>query len=154
MVLRLVMRKVRNQRFELGDYFTMFAIVSVLARSALTPVVLVWGNNNIKRPAPPMSDREIYQRTIGSKLTLANRVIYNNYLWVQKAVVLLLLSRVLASLPIAQRIIQLYWVALFLTIAAVQVTTFIDCRPTYLYWQVEPDPGALRNGSTPAAQLN
>ncbi|KAL1990968.1 hypothetical protein VTN49DRAFT_5472 [Thermomyces lanuginosus] len=141
MIFRLVMRKVRDQRFELGDYFTMFAIVSVMARSALTPVVLVWGNNNIKRPAPPMSEQEIYRRTIGSKLTLANRVIYNNYLWVQKGVVLLLLSRILASLPIAQRIIQVYWVVLVLTIAAVQVTTFIDCRPTYLYWQVEPDPG-------------
>lgn len=78
MIFRLVMRKVRDQRFELGDYFTMFAIASVMARSALTPVVLVWGNNNIKRPAPPMSEQEIYRRTIGSKLTLANRVIYNN----------------------------------------------------------------------------
>lgn len=75
-------------------------------------------------------------------------------LWVQKGVVLLLLSRILASLPIAQRIIQVYWVVLVLTIAAVQVTTFIDCRPTYLYWQVEPDPGVLLDGSASASQFN
>lgn len=77
MGLRLFMRKYRNQDFILSDYLTMLCIVFILARSALTTVVLLWGNNNMDRPAPDLSELEIYRRTVGSQMTLANRAIYN-----------------------------------------------------------------------------
>lgn len=78
MTLRLVMRKVRSQSFNLSDYLTMCAIVFTLGRSAMTTVVLLWGNNNVDdRDTHVFTHEEIYQRTIGSQLTLANRVVYN-----------------------------------------------------------------------------
>jgi hypothetical protein len=77
MAFRLFMRKYRNQDFILSDYLTFVCIVFILARSALTTVVLLWGNNNMARPAVGMTDVEIYQRTVGSKITLANRAVYN-----------------------------------------------------------------------------
>lgn len=77
MALRLFMRKYRNQDFILSDYLTMLCIVFILARSALTTFVLLWGNNNMARPALHLSDLEIHRRTVGSQMTLANRAIYN-----------------------------------------------------------------------------
>lgn len=78
MVLRLVMRKVRRQSFNLSDYLTMCAIFFMLSRPAMSTVILLWGNNNVDdRDTHVFTDKEIYQRTIGSQLTMANRVIYN-----------------------------------------------------------------------------
>ncbi|EED17950.1 conserved hypothetical protein [Talaromyces stipitatus ATCC 10500] len=141
MALRLFMRKFRQQAFTLSDYLTMVCVVFIFARSAFTTVVLLWGNNNMKRPNPGLSSTEIHRREIGSKLTLVNRAVYNTYLWIQKAVVLLLCERILAGLPWPERIVKFYWAVLFGSLVAVQVTTFAECKPFRLYWQVMPDPG-------------
>ncbi|KAL5339731.1 hypothetical protein BJX70DRAFT_145388 [Aspergillus crustosus] len=153
MALRLFMRKYRNQDFILSDYLTFVCIVFIFARSALTTVVLLWGNNNMARPAEAMSDVEIYRRTVGSQMTLANRAIYNTYLWIQKAVVLLLCERILTGLPRPEMIVKVYWVILVGSLAAVQGTTFGECRPARLYWQVLPDPGDCVKANTQLVTL-
>ncbi|KAL4872099.1 hypothetical protein BDV12DRAFT_6316 [Aspergillus spectabilis] len=153
MAFRLFMRKYRNQNFILSDYLTFVCIVFILARSALTTVVLLWGNNNMARPAEGMTDVEIYRRTVGSKMTLANRAVYNTYLWIQKGVVLLLCERILTGLPRPEMIVKLYWVILVGSLAAVQGTTFGECRPARLYWQVLPDPGQCVKANTQLVTL-
>ncbi|KAL4918101.1 hypothetical protein BDW62DRAFT_217728 [Aspergillus aurantiobrunneus] len=153
MAVRLFMRKYRRQDFILSDYLTMVCIVFVLARSALTTVVLLWGNNNMTRPALGLTDLEIYRRTVGSQMTLANRAVYNTYLWIQKSVVLLLCGRVLTGLPEPEMIVKVYWVVLFGSLVAVQGTTFGECRPSQLYWQVVPDPGDCVKANTQLVTL-
>ncbi|KAL4976468.1 hypothetical protein BDW66DRAFT_159654 [Aspergillus desertorum] len=127
--------------FILSDYLTMVCIVFVLARSALTTAVLLWGNNNMTRPALNMTETEIYHRTVESKLTLANRAIYTTYLWIQKSNVLLLCERVLTGLPEPEMIVKVYWLVLLGSLVAVMGTTFGECWPAHLYWQVMPNPG-------------
>ena len=80
MLARLVMRRVRDQPFNLGDYLTMVAIICMLARTAFTTVVLLWGNNNLTeayRASHHFTEKDIYRREVGSKLTLVNRAVYN-----------------------------------------------------------------------------
>jgi hypothetical protein len=79
MVLRLALRKVRRQAFDISDYLTMVAMFCLLMRNGAIHVVLVWGTNNMSAAlrAGKFSEEEIYQRTVGSKLTLVNRVFYN-----------------------------------------------------------------------------
>ncbi len=80
MLLRLAMRKYRKQEFNLSDYLTMAAIFCLAARSGFTTVVVLWGNNNLTdayRASHPFTDTEIYQREIGSKLSLVDRIVYN-----------------------------------------------------------------------------
>ncbi|KAL2871364.1 uncharacterized protein BJX67DRAFT_159997 [Aspergillus lucknowensis] len=153
MAFRLFMRRYRNQDFILSDYLTMVCIVFILARSGMTTVVLLWGNNNMERPALDLSESEIYQRTVGSKLTLANRAVYNTYLWIQKGVVLLLCERILSGLPRPEMVVKLYWVVLLGSLVAVQATTFAECRPASLYWQVLPDPGDCVKANTQLVTL-
>ncbi|KAE8368942.1 hypothetical protein BDV27DRAFT_27830 [Aspergillus caelatus] len=153
MLLRLVMRRCRGQHLILSDYLTIACIGLVLARSAFATVILVWGNNHMDRSVTDISSTEIYRRQVGSKLTLVNRLVYNVYLWLQKAVVLLLCQRILAGLPWPERIIKACWTLLVASFAAVQITTFVDCRPLHLYWQVMPDPGSCIEAHTQLVTL-
>jgi hypothetical protein len=53
------------------------AILCLVARSVFAIVVDLWGNNNNMKPGHPFTTTEIYQRVAGSKLTLADRMVYN-----------------------------------------------------------------------------
>ena len=78
--LRLALRQIRGQCFNLSDYLTIAAIVFVVLRSAFTTVVVLWQNNNVSaayRHQHIFTPEEICRREIGSKLTLVNRMIYN-----------------------------------------------------------------------------
>jgi hypothetical protein len=79
MVLRLVLKQYRQQRFSLGDYFTVAAIVSILLRGAVIHVALVWGTNSITaavRKTMKFTPEVVYRHEIGAKLTIVNRVFY------------------------------------------------------------------------------
>lgn len=81
MVVRLLLRKLRRQPFGAGDYLTMAAIFCLLARLGLIHVVLVLGSNNMSAAARKklkLTPQVIYQREVGSKLTLVNRCFYNS----------------------------------------------------------------------------
>jgi hypothetical protein len=81
MALRLIMRKVRGQKFDTSDRLTMLAMFFLVARCSATHVVLLWGNNNVDeafRAQHVFGPTEIYQREVGGKLTLANRTFYNS----------------------------------------------------------------------------
>ena len=81
MFLRLIARKFRRQKFNCSDYLTMVAMLCLMARTAFAAVVIMWGNNNFTdeyRATNSFSSREIYQREVGSKFTIVNRLNYNN----------------------------------------------------------------------------
>ena len=80
MVSRLVCRKIIFYKFEVGDYCTMTAIVFAVARGGIIHVVLTWGTNSMSevvRSKTVFTAAEIYKRTMGSKLAIINRPIYN-----------------------------------------------------------------------------
>jgi hypothetical protein len=80
MALRLTMRKLRKQDFNISDYFTIAAMAFLIIRLAMVHIVLIWGTNNITaafRDSHMFTAQEIYQLEIGSKLTLAVRAVYN-----------------------------------------------------------------------------
>ncbi|KAE8149814.1 hypothetical protein BDV25DRAFT_122282 [Aspergillus avenaceus] len=142
MLWRLALRKRRNQSFIMSDFLTMTAIGVLLLHLAMIVIVLVLGNNQFEAPAGDPSAADIDRRYIGSILTITNRVIYNIYLWLQKTIVLLICQRIFAGLLWPERVIKACWIILFASFVAVQATTFVDCQPISLYWQVQPAPGA------------
>lgn len=81
MAARLWGRKNARQDFNLGDRLTMAAAACALIRLGMIHVVLTWGTNNMtaaQRQDHHFTPKEIYQREIGSKLSIANRVFYNS----------------------------------------------------------------------------
>ncbi|KAK8912881.1 hypothetical protein VCV18_011829 [Metarhizium anisopliae] len=143
MVLRLAIRKIKKRPLDISDYLTLIAIACVQARTAFTTVVVLWGNNNDYLFDEHPDPTEIYHLVVGSKLTLANRFIYNTYLWIQKAVVLLFYRQIFSVLPAAAQIIAIYWIVLCATYLAAQAACVLDCVPLRLYWQVVPNPGVF-----------
>ncbi|UPK92897.1 hypothetical protein LCI18_003832 [Fusarium solani-melongenae] len=145
MGVRLLWRKIARQPFNTGDYLTMAACLCCMVRLALIHVVLTWGTNNVPaavRKTKIFTDDEIYRREIGSKFAIANRVFYNSFLWLQKLVLLDVYRRLLLNLRYEKIIMISFLVVFFVTYVAVQVTTFSECKPFHLYWQVVPDPGS------------
>jgi uncharacterized membrane protein len=76
MGLRLLMRLLRKQQLYLSDHLTILAILCVMAHLSLATVVNVLGNNRTLKPGHHPTATEIYQREIGRKLILADRVVY------------------------------------------------------------------------------
>ncbi|KAK1981811.1 hypothetical protein LZ30DRAFT_719217 [Colletotrichum cereale] len=145
MVVRLVWKKVAKQDFNIGDWLTIAAIVCAMTRLGLIHVVLTWGTNNVSkayRKTHAFSNEEIYRREIGSKLSIVNRVFYNSYLWLQKLVLLDVYRRLISNIRQERFVMWSYGVVFFGTYVACQVTTFSECNPFHLYWQVVPDPGS------------
>ncbi|KAL0933824.1 Pth11-like integral membrane protein [Colletotrichum truncatum] len=145
MVARLAWRRIARQEYNLGDWLTIAACVCALTRLGLIHVVLTWGTNNVSpkyRQTHTFTDEEIYRREIGSKLSIVNRVFYNSYLWLQKLVLLDVYRRLLLNLRYEKITIWTFSFVFFATYVACQVTTFSECNPFHLYWQVVPDPGS------------
>ncbi|KAM0286102.1 hypothetical protein ACHAQH_001110 [Verticillium albo-atrum] len=148
MVARLVWRKAARQPLNVGDYLTMAACVCVVARMGLIHMVLTWKTNNVSaaiRKTHVFTAEDIHRREVGSKLSITNRVFYNSYLWLQKLVLLDVYRRLLANLPYEQTTIYSFLAVFLATYVACQVSTFIECKPFHLYWQVVPDPVGVLN---------
>lgn len=80
MACRLIMRRVRRQKWNCSDYLTMVAALCLMARTAFSTIVVLWGNNNFTREYRGthwFSLTNVYQREVGSKLTIVNRATYN-----------------------------------------------------------------------------
>jgi hypothetical protein len=80
MISRLVCRRIVFGKFDVGDYCTLGAILCAATRGGVIHVVLTWGTNNMPTAVRAKTDfnpTEIYRRTIGSKLAITNRPIYN-----------------------------------------------------------------------------
>lgn len=65
-------------------------------------------------------------------------------LWLQKLVLLDLYRRLIQDLPYEKWLIRTYLAVFFITYTIVQVLTFAECKPFYLYWQVVPAPGMVK----------
>ncbi|KAL1621643.1 hypothetical protein SLS56_009113 [Neofusicoccum ribis] len=145
MAVRLAMRKVRRQRFVLGDYLTMAAVVCAFVRLGMIHVVISWGTNNMSpklRDSTDWTADEIFRRETGSKLAVANRVFYNTYLWLQKLVLLDITRQLIKGLHWEYMVLRCFLAIFAATYITVQVVTFSECDPFHLYWQVLPDPGS------------
>lgn len=79
MLLRIFLRKYRQQNLGIGDYLTMAAIVTILLRGSVIHVAMVWGTNHIKADARKkivFTPEVLYRRKVGSQLTMVNRAFY------------------------------------------------------------------------------
>lgn len=73
-VVRLCGRYIRVERFFAEDKVMMIAVIPLLIRMVLVHFVLVLGTNNTTTTG--LTEREISDRELGSKLVLAARIFY------------------------------------------------------------------------------
>ncbi|KAI7223458.1 hypothetical protein KC319_g8015, partial [Hortaea werneckii] len=132
MVVRLVGRWSAVRQLTTGDYLTLGALACLFVRLGMIHTVLEYGSSNITtayRESHSFTPQEIERRTIGSKLTIANRFFYNTYLWLQKLVLLDLYRRFYLCLPCERQIYLGYLVIFAITYVGVQLSNVTECQP-------------------------
>lgn len=72
--IRIFGRYRRTNRFFTEDKVMMVAVVPLVARMTLVHLMLIWGTNNTKTEG--LSEADIRDREIGSRLVLAARIFY------------------------------------------------------------------------------
>ncbi|KGO76622.1 hypothetical protein PITC_091450 [Penicillium italicum] len=140
-VVRLCGRYIRVERFFTEDKVMMIAVIPLFIRMVLVHFVLVLGTNNTTITG--LSEEEIANRELGSKLVLAARIFYAIYIWTAKVTVCEFLKRVTGLTWRRSTSLFLRFISFFLlsTLVAVVIATLAECQPFYHYWQVTPDPG-------------
>lgn len=73
-LVRLSGRYVRTEKLFREDKIMAWSIIPLLARMGLVHLVLIWGTNNAITTG--LTDVQIRQREMGSKLVLASRIMY------------------------------------------------------------------------------
>ncbi|KAL5313082.1 hypothetical protein ACEPPN_019509 [Leptodophora sp. 'Broadleaf-Isolate-01'] len=144
MVVRLAMGRYCETKWDAGDSLTAVAIFLSIARIAFTHVLIIWKTNNVSdtyQATHMFSQQEIYRREIGSKFTLIARCLYISLLWIQKLVLLMFYRHLVRDLPWEKKTILVYGIVFAVTFFGSIISTFVECKPFRLYWQVLPDPG-------------
>ncbi|KAJ5131188.1 uncharacterized protein N7515_007227 [Penicillium bovifimosum] len=141
-IIRLCGRYIRVERFFPEDKVMMISVFPLLIRMVLVHYVLILGTNNTTTVG--LTEKEILNKELGSKLVLAARIFYAIFIWTAKVTVCEFLKRVTSlswrrSTTIFLRFISFF---LFSTLVAVVIATLAECQPFHHYWQVTPDPGA------------
>lgn len=140
-ITRLCGRKIRSNVLFREDWIMMLALVPLFARMAFVHVVLLHGTNNVQTAG--LTELQIEHRELGSRMVLAARIFYAMFIWISKLTVSEFLKRI--TIRIWRRSYELTLqgirIFLFVTFAAVVVSTLAGCQPFDHYWQVIPDPG-------------
>ncbi|CAG8407860.1 unnamed protein product [Penicillium salamii] len=140
-VVRLFGRYIRVERFFAEDKVMMISVIPLLIRMVLVHFVLTLGTNNTT--TTDLTEQDIRNRELGSKLVLAARIFYAIFIWTAKVTVCEFLKRVTGvtwrrSTTFFLRFISVF---LFSTLVAVVIATLAECQPFHHSWQVIPDPG-------------
>ncbi|KAI9782840.1 MAG: hypothetical protein M1839_004591 [Geoglossum umbratile] len=131
--------RARRHCFDAGDILCIVSIPFLIARWALTHLVITLGTSNISG-STIFKPGEAERRVIGSKCVLASRVAFATFVWSQKAILLVFYHRLLNHTSWGRPTLKLAWFILVSTYAAVQVTTFTECRPFSKYYTISKKP--------------
>ncbi|OHF02510.1 hypothetical protein CORC01_02205 [Colletotrichum orchidophilum] len=128
--------------FQVDDYLQILAAILFTILVALLNVITEGGGSNLYPPelAGTFTPDEIQDRITGSKIVLVSEQAMLNLIYVLKACVLILYTRLTLNLA-AQRLVR--WLAMYVAVGwtATQITMFTACRPFSGYWAMPPpDP--------------
>ncbi|KAI9765911.1 MAG: hypothetical protein M1840_007052 [Geoglossum simile] len=126
----------RRHLFDAGDILCIVAIPFLIARWVLAHIVIAWGTTNIAGGSTVFKPGEVERRMSSSIYFLAFTLGKYNSVWSQKAVLLLFYHRLIHHTSWGRLALRLAWFILFATYAAVQVTTFTECRPFRNYYLI------------------
>ncbi|KAI9685491.1 MAG: hypothetical protein M1822_004349 [Bathelium mastoideum] len=140
-LFRLSGRYIRNECLFREDKIMAWSIIPLLARMAFVHAILLYGTNNVVTIG--LTEHQIYERSIGSRLVLASRFFYALFIWTAKFTVSEFLKRLTSTMWRKSYDTGLKFIRIFLfaTFLATVIADLAECHPFTHYWQVVPDPG-------------
>ncbi|ETS79867.1 hypothetical protein PFICI_07396 [Pestalotiopsis fici W106-1] len=129
--------------FQGDDLFAILLILLYTGDAVLVDITY-WTGTNVEastfQRTRTLSDAEIAQYAIGSKSQWSAWFTYPALLWCLKGAMLCFYQRMTMGLWQSRLVNWLMW-ACGISYCAVVLTVCFSCYPTYLNWQVVPDPG-------------
>ncbi|KFA61944.1 hypothetical protein S40285_02809 [Stachybotrys chlorohalonatus IBT 40285] len=142
-LLRVAGRFIRTERLFIEDKIAALALVPLYGRMAMVHIVLLYGTNNVSLGDHVLSQQELRNREIGSRLVLVSRILYAATLWILKSSILEFLGRLtgLGWERFHRSTLSIFRWTLVGTFAVVVISDLAECQPFDHYWQILPDPG-------------
>ncbi|KAI1873517.1 hypothetical protein JX265_005139 [Neoarthrinium moseri] len=125
------------------DLFAFIVMIMYTCDAATVHLVYLLGSNVEAAAFQTMrtlSDEEVTQYTLGSKLQITAWYSYTALLWALKGTMLCFFKRITTGLW-QSRLVNWFMWACGVSYIAVFLTITFGCFPTYKNWQVLPDPG-------------
>jgi hypothetical protein len=144
LIFRILVARIHSGSFDLSSLVCLVAIVAIIARLVVNQYVLAYGTSNdaLNGASTYFNAHALEKLKIGSILSLIARVLNTTVCWLQTCLLLMFYSRIFEiRAKWTTRLIHLTWAAIPLTYIAVILSTFLECHPFSLYWQVDPNPG-------------
>ncbi|KAI0153035.1 hypothetical protein GGR57DRAFT_503169 [Xylariaceae sp. FL1272] len=142
LVSRNVLSLLRRERIDLSFTLVSASVVAVTARIILNEYYLDLGNAaDAAKQGGSLPPDKLHQVETGSILVLAARALITVVLWLQISILLVFYTRITAGINWVAVMIKFTWASVLATLIAIELVTFLECRPITLYWQVSPPPG-------------
>ena len=144
LAVRMVAARIHHGSFDISTIVCCAAIAAIVTRLVVNQYVLTYGTSNdaLNGKATYFDAEDLHNLKIGSILSLIARLLITTVCWLQNCLLLLFYSRIFEiRAQWTKRLIQIAWIAIPLTYIAVVLSTFLECHPFHLYWQITPKPG-------------
>lgn len=141
--VRLIATRHRDKKFDLASVLTATSIVVLIVRVVVVYFYLHYGTSQdyfYSTTRDKFSSTDLSDVRVGSILALVSRCLITTFYWLQICLLLLFYSSMVRDVH-WRNTIKACWLAIVVTYITVILTTFLECRPFRLYWQVDPNPG-------------
>lgn len=142
LTIRLVATRYRDRRFDVASALVGASILVLATRIAVVYLYLLYGTSNdvLYGSKTYFNEDDLSTIKAGSILSLIARLLITTFYWLQICLLLLFYSSILRDFHWVNTI-KICWFFIVATYVAVVLSTFLECRPFRLYWQIEPNPG-------------
>ncbi|KAI1260389.1 hypothetical protein F5Y18DRAFT_256678 [Xylariaceae sp. FL1019] len=142
LVSRNVLSLLRRERLDVSFVLVSASVVAVIGRIILNAYYLDFGNAaDAAKHGGSLPLDDLHRVETGSILVLAARALITVVLWLQIAILLVFYTRITSGINWVAAMIKITWASMLATFTAIELVTFLECRPITLYWQVSPPPG-------------
>ncbi|OCT53584.1 Pth11-like integral membrane protein [Cladophialophora carrionii] len=143
-IVRIFAARLHHGSFDVSTVVCVAAIVTIIARLVVNQFVLTYGTSNdaLNGKSAYFNAEDLEDLKIGSVLSLIARLLITTICWLQNCLLLLFYSRIFEiRARWTTKLIRTTWIAIPVTYIIVILSTFLECHPFHLYWQVDPSPG-------------
>ena len=140
--VRLVATRIRDKKFHAASALVAASLLVLSVRIVVVYLYLLYGTSNdvLHGEATYFDKSDLSTIKAGSILSLISRLLITTFYWLQISLLLLFYSSIIRDFHWINTI-NACWLLIVLTYIAVALSTFLECRPFRLYWQIDPNPG-------------
>jgi len=140
--VRLVATRYRDKAFDVASALVAASLAVLVVRIVVVYLYLLYGTSNdvLYGSKTYFDESDLANIKAGSILSLIARLLITTFYWLQICLLLLFYSSIVRDFHWINTI-RTCWLLIVTTYVAVVLSTFLECHPFRLYWQIDPNPG-------------